>query len=167
MIINIPIDDIAGKGVGNVAGSEAYSVSKINQYIRNMFQTDFLLRNVRVTGEVSNCKYHSSGHIYFTLKDEAGALACVMYAGDRAGMKFTLDDGMKIIASGRISVYERDGKYQLYVKSVQRDGAGALYERYLALKTELEEMGMFDASYKSLFRSMHSISVSSLHRPVR
>ena len=113
-----------------------------------MFQTDFLLRNVRVTGEVSNCKYHSSGHIYFTLKDEAGALACVMYAGDRAGMKFTLDDGMKIIASGRISVYERDGKYQLYVKSVQRDGAGALYERYLALKTELEEMGMFDAAYK-------------------
>ena len=113
-----------------------------------MFQTDFLLRNVRVTGEVSNCKYHSSGHIYFTLKDEASALACVMYAGDRAGMKFTLDDGMKIIASGRISVYERDGKYQLYVKSVQRDGAGALYERYLALKTELEEMGMFDASYK-------------------
>ena len=113
-----------------------------------MFQTDFLLRNVRVTGEVSNCKYHSSGHIYFTLKDEAGALACVMYAGDRMGMKFTLDDGMKIIASGRISVYERDGKYQLYVKSVQRDGAGALYERYLALKMELEEMGMFDASYK-------------------
>ena len=75
MIINIPIDDIAGKGFGNVAGSEAYSVSKINQYIRNMFQTDFLLRNVRVTGEVSNCKYHSSGHIYFTLKDEAGGPA--------------------------------------------------------------------------------------------
>ena len=72
-----------------MAGSEAYSVSKINQYIRNMFQTDFLLRNVRVTGEVSNCKYHSSGHIYFTLKDEASSLACVMYAGDRAGMKFT------------------------------------------------------------------------------
>ena len=67
-----------------MTGSEAYSVSKINQYIRNMFQTDFLLRNVRVTGEVSNCKYHSSGHIYFTLKDEASALACVMYAGDRA-----------------------------------------------------------------------------------
>lgn len=147
-MVNVLVDDIAGKGFGNVAGSEAYSVSKINQYIRNMFQTDFLLRNVRVTGEVSNCKYHSSGHIYFTLKDEASALACVMYAGDRAGMKFTLDDGMKIIASGRISVYERDGKYQLYVKSVQRDGAGALYERYLALKTELEEMGMFDASYK-------------------
>ena len=154
---NIPIDDIAGKGFGNVTGSEAYSVSKINQYIRNMFQTDFLLRNVRVTGEVSNCKYHSSGHIYFTLKDEASALACVMYAGDRAGMKFTLDDEMKIIASGRISVYERDGKYQLYVKSVQRDGARRSLRRWECSMPHI----------KSLFRSMPSISVSSLHRPVR
>lgn len=131
-----------------MAGTEAYSVSKINQYIKNMFQTDFLLGNVHVTGEVSNCKYHSSGQIYFTLKDEASSLPCVMFARDKAGLRFVLTDGMKVTVSGRISVYEKDGKYQLYARSIQKDGAGELYERYLALKTELEEMGMFDASYK-------------------
>lgn len=127
---------------------DAYSVSRINQYIKNMFQTDFLLGRVSVAGEVSNCRYHSSGHIYFTLKDGQSSLACVMFAGDRRGLGFKLDDGMSIIASGSISVYERDGKYQLYAKSIQHDGMGVLYERYLALKTELEEMGMFDASFK-------------------
>ena len=126
--------------------ADAYSVSQVNRYIKNMFQTDFVLNRVRVTGEVSNCKYHSSGHIYFTLKDEASALACVMFAGDRNGLNFTLRDGMQIKAAGSINVYERDGKYQLYAKSIEQAGAGALYERYLALKAELEEMGMFDAS---------------------
>lgn len=134
-----------GKGTYS---EDAYTVSKINQYIKNMFQTDFLLGKVNVTGEVSNCKYHSSGHIYFTLKDSGSSLACVMFAGDRRGLNFTLRDGMKVTASGSISVYERDGKYQLYAKSIRKDGAGALYERYLALKNELEEMGMFDASFK-------------------
>lgn len=128
--------------------ADAYSVSQVNRYIKNMFQTDFVLNRVRVTGEVSNCKYHSSGHIYFTLKDEASALACVMFAGDRNGLNFTLHDGMQIKAAGSINVYERDGKYQLYAKSIEQAGAGALYERYLALKAELEEMGMFDASFK-------------------
>ncbi len=128
--------------------ADAYSVSQINQYIKNMFQTDFVLNKVRVTGEVSNCKYHSSGHIYFTLKDETSALACVMFAGDRKGLKFTLRDGMQIKAAGSINVYERDGRYQLYAKSIEQEGAGALYERYLALKSELEEMGMFDVSFK-------------------
>jgi exodeoxyribonuclease VII large subunit len=128
--------------------ADAYSVSQVNRYIKNMFQTDFVLNRVRVTGEVSNCKYHSSGHIYFTLKDEASALACVMFAGDRNGLNFTLRDGMQIKAAGSINVYERDGKYQLYAKSIEQAGAGALYERYLALKAELEEMGMFDASFK-------------------
>ena len=127
---------------------EAYSVSKINRYIKNMFQTDFLLGRVRVTGEVSNCKYHSSGHIYFTLKDSASALACVMFAGDRHGLDFTLCDGMDITAAGSITVYEKDGKYQLYVKSIEKNGSGVLYERYIALKNELEEMGMFDSSFK-------------------
>ncbi len=128
--------------------ADAYSVSQINQYIKNMFQTDFVLGKVRVTGEVSNCKYHSSGHIYFTLKDADSALACVMFAGDRRGLNFTLRDGMQVKAAGSINVYERDGKYQLYAKSIEQAGAGALYERFLALKTELEDMGMFDASYK-------------------
>lgn len=128
--------------------ADAYSVSQVNRYIKNMFQTDFVLNRVRVTGEVSNCKYHSSGHIYFTLKDEASALACVMFAGDRNGLNFTLRDGMQVKVSGSINVYERDGRYQLYAKGIEQAGAGALYERYLALKAELEEMGMFDASYK-------------------
>lgn len=128
--------------------ADAYSVSQVNSYIRNMFQTDFVLNRIKVTGEVSNCKYHSSGHIYFTLKDSGGALACVMFAGDRRGLSFQLKDGMQVKAAGSINVYERDGKYQLYAKSIQQEGAGALYEKYLALKAELEEMGMFDASYK-------------------
>ncbi|MGN1186880.1 MAG: exodeoxyribonuclease VII large subunit, partial [Lachnospiraceae bacterium] len=128
--------------------ADAYSVSQVNSYIRNMFQTDFVLNRIKVTGEVSNCKYHSSGHIYFTLKDSGGALACVMFAGDRRGLSFQLKDGMQVKAAGSINVYERDGKYQLYAKSIQQEGAGALYEKYLALKAELEEMGMFDVSYK-------------------
>ena len=128
--------------------ADAYSVSQVNSYIRNMFQTDFVLNRIKVTGEVSNCKYHSSGHIYFTLKDSGGALACVMFAGDRRGLSFQLKDGMQVKATGSINVYERDGKYQLYAKSIQQEGAGALYEKYLALKAELEEMGMFDAAYK-------------------
>lgn len=128
--------------------TDAYSVSQVNSYIKNMFQTDFVLNRIKVTGEVSNCKYHSSGHIYFTLKDSGGALACVMFAGDRRGLSFQLKDGMQVKASGSINVYERDGKYQLYAKSIEQAGAGALYEKYLALKAELEEMGMFDPSYK-------------------
>lgn len=126
----------------------SYSVSQINAYIKNMFQTDFLLNRISVTGEVSNCKYHSSGHIYFTLKDAGATLACVMFAGDRKGLKINLFDGVKIKASGSISVYERDGKYQLYAKEITKEGVGELYEKYLALKEELEQMGMFDAMYK-------------------
>lgn len=128
--------------------TEAYTVSQVNAYIRNMFQTDYVLSRIKVSGEVSNCKYHTSGHIYFTLKDAGGALACVMFAGDRRNLSFRLEDGMQIKAAGSISIYERDGKYQLYVKSAERAGAGELYERFLALKKELEEMGMFDPSYK-------------------
>ena len=125
-----------------------YSVTQINQYIKNMFQTDFLLSSIRVSGEVSNCKYHPSGHIYFTLKDKDGAIAAVMFAGNRSGLKFQLKDGMLVVASGNVSIYERDGKYQLYVKSVEQAGNGARYEQFLALKKQLEEMGMFDPMYK-------------------
>ncbi len=127
---------------------KVYSVGQINSYIKNMFTQDFVLNRVSVSGEVSNCKYHSSGHIYFSLKDESGTLACVMFASARTGLAFRLCDGMQIVADGSVSVYERDGKYQLYTTRIRKDGAGLLYERYLALKQELEEMGMFASEYK-------------------
>lgn len=125
-----------------------YSVAQVNSYIKNMFVQDFLLQSLHVRGEVSNCKYHSSGHIYFTLKDEKGTIACVMFAGNRSGLSFRLAEGMQVIVQGSIDVYERDGKYQLYAKEIKQDGTGLLYERFEALKKELEEMGMFSAEYK-------------------
>ncbi|MCR5233706.1 MAG: exodeoxyribonuclease VII large subunit [Lachnospiraceae bacterium] len=126
----------------------AYSVGQINSYIKNMFAQDYMLRSVYVKGEVSNVKYHSSGHIYFTMKDRSGTLACVMFAGSRGGLKFTLREGQQIIAGGRIDVYERDGKYQLYAQEIVLGGEGQLYERYEQLKRELSEMGMFAQEYK-------------------
>ena len=125
-----------------------YTVEQINNYIRNMFDTDFVLSRVNVTGEVSNCKYHPSGHIYFTIKDNNNALSVIMFAGNRNGLGFRLENGMKIVVTGKITVFARDGKYQLYASSIERAGMGELYERYLALKKELEEMGMFDDMYK-------------------
>ncbi len=127
----------------------AYSVGQINSYIKNMFAQDYMLRSVYVRGEVSNVKYHSSGHIYFTMKDKAGTLACVMFAGNRGGLKFSLREGQQIITFGSIDVYERDGKYQMYAREIVLDGEGQLYERFEQLKKELEEMGMFDARYKN------------------
>ena len=126
----------------------AWSVGEVNRYISNMFGQDFLLRNIAVQGEVSNCKYHTSGHIYFSLKDETGAIACVMFAGQRKGLAFRMKDGDNVIVSGSVSVYERDGRYQLYARQITLVGAGLLYEKYLALKQELEEMGMFAPQYK-------------------
>ena len=125
-----------------------YSVSQISTYIKNMFTQDYLLQSLEVGGEISNCKYHSSGHIYFTLKDERSQLACVMFAGNARSLTFRMADGMKVIVRGSVDVYERDGKYQLYARSVRQDGAGILYERYLALKEELESLGMFAPEYK-------------------
>ncbi len=125
-----------------------YTVAQVNSYIKNMFTQDFMLQSIRVKGEVSNCKYHSSGHIYFTLKDAKGTIACVMFASDRNGLSFQMKEGQQIVVSGSVDVYERDGKYQLYAKQIQLDGAGALYERYEQLKRELEERGMFAPEYK-------------------
>ena len=107
-----------------------------------------MLRSISVKGEVSNVKYHSSGHIYFTMKDQTGTLSCVMFASARGGLAFQMQEGMQIIASGSIEVYERDGKYQLYAKKIVQDGAGNLYVRLEELKKSLQEMGMFDAQYK-------------------
>ena len=125
-----------------------YSVGQVNHYVKNMFTQDYFLRKVYVKGEVSNCKYHTSGHIYFSLKDETGTLSCVMFAGHRRGLAFRMKDGDKVVAGGIVDVYERDGRYQLYAKEITLEGAGALYERYLALKQELEDMGMFAQEYK-------------------
>ena len=127
---------------------KVYSVSQINTYIRNMFTQDFVLNRISIRGEVSNCKYHTSGHIYFSLKDAGGTMACVMFAGARKGLAFRLSDGQMVVVDGSVNVYERDGKYQLYASQIRLDGAGLLYEKYLALKQELEEMGMFDPAYK-------------------
>lgn len=107
-----------------------------------------MLQSIFVRGEVSNCKYHSSGHIYFTLKDEKGTIACVMFAGNRNGLQFRLEEGQQIIAGGTIDVYERDGKYQMYAKQIVLDGAGVLNERFERLKKELLERGMFAEEYK-------------------
>ena len=125
-----------------------YSVGQVNRYVKNMFQQDFMLKRIYVKGEVSNCKYHTSGHIYFSLKDETGSMACVMFAGSRSGLSFRMQDGQSVIALGSISVYERDGKYQLYAEEIILDGAGLLYEKFEALKRELAEMGMFAPEYK-------------------
>ncbi len=125
-----------------------YTVRQVNAYIKNMFTQDFMLNRIYVRGEVSNCKYHTSGHIYFSLKDESGTIACVMFAGSRSGLSFRMQSGQTVIVLGSVSVYERDGKYQLYAKEILLDGAGLLYERFEALKRELEEMGMFAPEYK-------------------
>lgn len=125
-----------------------YTVGQVNSYIKNMFTQDFMLNRIYVKGEVSNCKYHTSGHIYFSLKDESGTIACVMFASARSGLSFRMREGQNVIVLGSVNVYERDGKYQLYAKEIILDGSGLLYERYEALKKELEEMGMFATEYK-------------------
>lgn len=125
-----------------------YSVSQVNSYIKNMFAQDFMMNRIYVKGEVSNCKYHPSGHIYFTLKDAGGALSAILFAKNRKGLPFPMKNGDDVIVLGSIAVYERDGKYQLYAQEILLDGAGLLYQRFEALKQELEEMGMFAAEYK-------------------
>lgn len=109
---------------------------------------DFALNHIYVRGEVSNCKYHSSEHIYFTLKDRGGAIACVMFAGNRKGLNFRMTEGMAVIVFGSVSVYERDGRYQLYAREIMQEGAGKLYEAYEALKKKLLAEGLFDEEHK-------------------
>ncbi len=125
-----------------------YTVGQVNAYIKNMFTQDFMMNRIYVKGEVSNCKYHTSGHIYFTLKDETGALPAVLFAGNRKGLGFSMKNGDNVIVLGSVSVYERDGRYQLYAREILPDGEGLLYQRFQALKKELEEMGMFASEYK-------------------
>lgn len=125
-----------------------YTVGQVNSYIKNMFSEDFALKHIFIKGEVSNCKYHSSGHIYFSLKDKDGVIACVMFKGSRKGLGFRMQEGQMVVAEGSVGVYERDGKYQLYAEKITLFGAGDLYKRFEELKHELEEMGMFAPEYK-------------------
>lgn len=137
-----------------------YTVRQVNTYIKNMFTQDFMLNRIYVKGEVSNCKYHTSGHIYFSLKDESGTIACVMFAGHRSGLSFRLQEGQQVIVLGSVSVYERSGQYQLYSREIMLDGAGALYEKFEALKKELAEMGMFAREYKQpIPKYIHTLGV--------
>lgn len=123
---------------------EINSVSQVNMYIKNMFLREYVLRNISVMGEVSNCKYHSSGHIYFTIKDKSSQLPCVMFASSRSGLQFKLEEGQSIIVSGSIGVYERDGRYQLYARKITKEGSGRLYEEYEKMKKRLLAEGLFD-----------------------
>ena len=124
------------------------SVSQVNMYIKNMFMRDYRLNDISVKGEISNCKYHSSGHIYFTIKDKTSQLLCVMFASMRKNLEFKLEEGQSVIVDGNISVYERDGKYQLYARNITKEGFGKLYEEYEKLKKRLLEEGLFDKSIK-------------------
>ncbi len=125
-----------------------YPVSVINRYIKDLLMREEALNDIYVSGEVSNCKYHTSGHIYFTLKDKGGAIACVMFAGSRNGLKFRLAEGMAVTVFGSIGVYEQAGRYQLYARAVSRQGTGQLYEAYEALKKKLLAEGLFDQEHK-------------------
>lgn len=129
--------------------ANVYTVAQVNNYIKGMFVQDYLLSGLCVRGEVSNLKYHSSGHIYFTLKDETGSLAAVMFAGSRrTGLRFVMKDGQKVLVTGQINVYERDGRYQMYAREIHLDGLGELHQRFEELKQSLAERGMFAPEYK-------------------
>lgn len=124
------------------------SITQINEYIRGRMDSDPLLNNVAVRGEISNYKMYPSGHHYFTLKDEGGALKCVMFKGNATRLRFRPDNGMKVIAMGKISVFPRDGAYQLYCSAMAMDGIGDLYAAFEQLKSKLANQGLFDPSHK-------------------
>ena len=128
-----------------------YTVGQINTYIKNIIESDYLLKNLIIKGEVSNCKYHSMGHIYFSLKDENGSMPSVMFKGNvPSGLKFRLEDGQSVFVQGSISVYERDGRYQLYARKIvqDEDTKGKLFAEYEKLKKRLYEEGLFDFEVK-------------------
>lgn len=128
---------------------KVYSVGQVNNYIKNILTQDYMLKSISIKGEVSNCKYHSLGHIYFSLKDETGLIPAVMFKGNAAtGLDFALREGQSVIVSGSIGVYERDGRYQLYATKIKQDGSGRLYEEFERLKRKLNEEGLFDFELK-------------------
>ena len=124
------------------------SVTQLNDYVASLFQRDALLRGLSVRGEVSGFKLHSSGHIYFTLKDAGALVRCVMFRQDAIKCSIPISDGMELIADGHAALYARDGQYQFYVKAVRQAGEGELYRRFLMLKTCLQARGFFDEAHK-------------------
>lgn len=125
-----------------------YSVSQMTAYIGNLFRQDILLPHVSVSGEVSNCTYHRSGNLFFTIKDASSAMSCVMFSSSRRGLAFHMKEGDRVVVTGSVEVFAKGGRYQLYARKIELAGAGVLYEQFLKLKSELEEMGMFDPMYK-------------------
>ena len=124
------------------------AVSEINRYVSHLLEEDYLLSDVWLSGEISNCKYHQSGHIYFTIKDERASISAVMFARDATTLDFLLKEGLRVYVRGRISLYEKTGQYQCYVIEVEKQGKGTLYEQFERLKKQLEEEGLFDSKYK-------------------
>lgn len=127
---------------------EAISVTDLNKYIKDKVAGDEYLNNVLVKGEISNFKNHYTGHLYFTLKDDNSLIKCIMFKSYASNLKFTPKDGMKVMVFGTVSVFERDGVYQIYCKAMQEEGMGSLYKAYEELKLKLEKEGLFDAKYK-------------------
>ncbi len=126
-----------------------FTVGQVNNYIKNIITQDYMLKNITIKGEVSNCKYHSLGHIYFSLKDETGVIPAVMFKGNiQSGLDFKMSEGQSVIVSGSIGVYERDGRYQLYASKIKLEGSGRLYEEFERLKYKLNEEGLFDFELK-------------------
>lgn len=129
--------------------NKVFSVAQINAYIKRIFQSDYALNRIYIKGEVSNCKYHSSGHIYFSLKDDKSQISCVMFANQRiSGLDFEMENGQTVIVSGSISVFERNGTYQLYANEISLDGIGRLYVEFEKLKEKLYKEGLFDHEKK-------------------
>lgn len=120
-----------------------YRVSQVNAYVKRMLTQDIMLSNLRMTGEISNYKRHSSGHLYFALKDAGAAISAVMFASDAAALRFLPKEGQKVIVQGMVSLYEKTGQYQFYVRRMEPDGIGALYQAFEALKQKLEAEGLF------------------------
>lgn len=127
---------------------DVISVSELNKYIKSIIEVDAGLKNIFVKGEISNFKLHSSGHMYFTLKDSESKIKCIMFRTHAMGLKFIPEDGMNVILRGNISIYERDGQYQLYCNKMEPDGIGSLYLAFEQLKEKLQSEGLFDESQK-------------------
>ena len=125
-----------------------YTVTQVNKYIKKILDNDFILSNIKIKGEISNFKNHSSGHLYFSLKDENAAMRCVMFKGQTLSLKFKPQDGMKVVISGYISSYEKDGQCQLYCDFIEQDGVGDLYAEYEKLKEKLSKEGLFNEERK-------------------
>lgn len=124
------------------------TITELNKYIKDKISEDEFLQNVYVKGEISNFKNHYTGHLYFTLKDEGALIKCIMFKSFAERLKFMPKDGNKVVVFGTVSVYERDGVYQIYVKAMKEDGLGDLYTAYNELKEKLEKEGLFDPKYK-------------------